>query len=288
MSPSTKKKLCVTCKSEISGHYCSNCGEKVIDEKDYSIKTFLHNTLHAFTNIDNTAFRSFYYLIKRPGFLTKEYLTGRRKPYLKPVQIFLIANLIYFIVQPLTKFNGFNTPLHTQMHRLPYSRIASVMVENKLEKSNVSYDDYERIYNTRSTTYAKSLIFLMIPMVALILKLLFIKSNRCFVEHLIFSIHMFSFYILYIFVLLFMILHFVIVWLYKLIPDPGSYNGVIEGLSILIVIITLFIYLYHAMNCFYGGRKITNALKSIVIPVGILFLIQVYRFILFFITFYTT
>ena len=35
-------------------------------------------------------------LITQPGLLTDAYVRGRRKPYLAPLQVFLIANLVFF------------------------------------------------------------------------------------------------------------------------------------------------------------------------------------------------
>ena len=291
MNNDVDKKVCITCKTNINGKFCSNCGEKIIDKEDYSLKNFLHNVFNAFTNIDSNFIKSFYLLIKKPGFLTKEYLIGRRIPYLKPVQMFLIANLLYFFIQPFSGVHGFNTPLNSQIKKLPYSKIVNKMLKEKISRLNISYDDYEKKYNKKSETYAKTLIFLMIPMFALILKLLYIKSKKYFVEHLVFSVHFFTFFIFYIFILLIIILRSLIYFLFIIIPDfiPDFVlqNITVETISIILMFIILFIYFYHSLNYFYGGRKVINALKSSVIPICTLLVIQIYRFILFFITFYS-
>ena len=40
----------------------------------------------------------------RPGFLTAEYLAGRRRPYLGPIRIYLVAAAIFFLAAPMAGF----------------------------------------------------------------------------------------------------------------------------------------------------------------------------------------
>ena len=190
---------CISCGTPLNGRYCAHCGGKVIDKQDYHLKQFLRQVFHAFTNFDANFVKSFILIVRKPGLLTKEYVIGRRKPYLKPVQMFIIANFIYFFLQPYTGVNGFNTPLNTQMNRLTYSSPIKKIVNNRLSQKGISIEEYTEKYNQKSEIYAKSLIFVMIPIFALLVFLLNVKAKRYFVEHLIFSIHFFVFYLFYFF-----------------------------------------------------------------------------------------
>ncbi|HIC27865.1 MAG TPA: DUF3667 domain-containing protein [Rhodospirillales bacterium] len=60
-----------------------------------------------------------------PGVLTKEYTIGKRKQFVKPITIFITANIIFFLIQPLGNINTFNTKLSQQLYEgIPYSGMA--------------------------------------------------------------------------------------------------------------------------------------------------------------------
>jgi len=44
--------------------------------------------------------RTFVTLVAHPGLLTREYVCGRRRRYLRPLQVFLMCNALFFFVQP--------------------------------------------------------------------------------------------------------------------------------------------------------------------------------------------
>ena len=187
-------KACISCGAVLSGVFCSNCGEKQIDKESYSIKNFFYRFISEVANFDGRVYTSFKLLFSRPGLLTHEYISGKRKPYLKPVQMFLIANILYFLIQPFTIYTGFNTTLQSQVKRQYYSDIANLeeIVEKKVEQSGLSYIEYERLFNTKSSIYARSFIFILIPLFAITLAVFFRGRREYFVEHLEFSVHFFA------------------------------------------------------------------------------------------------
>jgi hypothetical protein len=91
------KHVCKTCGNVFVGLYCNICGEKVIEAKDRSFKNFIGNFLTAITLADNRFLKTLWLTIKNPGFLSKEYANGRRVNYLRPLQVFFVLNLIYFL-----------------------------------------------------------------------------------------------------------------------------------------------------------------------------------------------
>ncbi|HEY0305220.1 MAG TPA: DUF3667 domain-containing protein [Longimicrobiales bacterium] len=42
-------------------------------------------------------YRTVYTLFRHPGRLTADYIVGRRRPYLKPVQVFLTISVLFFL-----------------------------------------------------------------------------------------------------------------------------------------------------------------------------------------------
>jgi hypothetical protein len=127
----------------------------------------------------------------------------------------------------------------------------------------------------------------MIPIFALCLYLINIRRKKYFMEHLIHSIHFYTFYIFYIFSV-FGVLHKLIVllcvkmnWL-DLVNIVGSSNF-IES----IILFVFILYLFFSQRELYQEKCIVSIGKSIAACGGIFIITIIYRFILFFIVYYT-
>ena len=89
-------KKTITCPSTLS-----RWREKAINpKKDLHLYDFIEQSIDAFTSLDSKIFQSFFVLIFKPGVLTKDYIIGRRVRYMKPIQIFFIASLIFYLILP--------------------------------------------------------------------------------------------------------------------------------------------------------------------------------------------
>src|ERR1700741_5514419 len=94
----TEPWICPTCSAAAVSAFCPTCGEQPLHARDLTLRGFLNQIFHALTSVDSRLIRSFVSLA-RPGFLTLSYLQGRRKPYLGPVPLFLMANVLFFAVE---------------------------------------------------------------------------------------------------------------------------------------------------------------------------------------------
>jgi hypothetical protein len=124
------------------GRFCASCGERRVGSDDLSFKRFVEHTLEAFTHVDGKVFNTLRTLFLVPGQLTADYLRGRRKPYLAPVPLFLACNLVFFLLLPLVRFNTFTTPLAVHMNDLPYSSVATEIVQHKLAATGEPLQTY--------------------------------------------------------------------------------------------------------------------------------------------------
>jgi hypothetical protein len=92
-----KEKNCLNCKAEVIGRYCHVCGQENIEPKE----SFGHLVMHFFediTHFDGKFFSSVLMLFKRPGFLPKEYMKGRRASYLNPIRMYVFTSAIFFFL----------------------------------------------------------------------------------------------------------------------------------------------------------------------------------------------
>ena len=97
---------CRNCDAPLRGQlYCGSCGQKSGHEVP-SLGEFLHEWLHDVFTFDSKLFQTLVPLLTKPGFLTLEYLSGRRARYARPLQLYLMASLGFFLLVAMT--GGFN------------------------------------------------------------------------------------------------------------------------------------------------------------------------------------
>ncbi len=88
---------CRNCKHTFSGKICNLCGEKVFDEKQLTTKHFFKQVLDFFLHWENKVLKTIKLNTFKPGFVTKENFNGIRVPYAKPVQLYLVMSVVFFI-----------------------------------------------------------------------------------------------------------------------------------------------------------------------------------------------
>ena len=99
----TESWTCPSCRIDVITPYCPACGERRLHPRELTIRGLSGQVFLAFTKIDGRLLNTFRCLVSRPGALTVAYLEGRRKPYLGPVGLFLVANVAFFAMESLTR-----------------------------------------------------------------------------------------------------------------------------------------------------------------------------------------
>ncbi len=88
---------CRNCKHRFTGKICNQCGEKVFNEKHLTAKHFLHQVIDFFWHWENKVLKTIKLNTFKPGFVTQENLRGVTVPYAKPVQLYLVMSIIFFL-----------------------------------------------------------------------------------------------------------------------------------------------------------------------------------------------
>ena len=188
----TEPWTCPTCNGRILTGSCPGCGESLLRRHDLTLRGFLGQITLACTNLDGPMFRSFRCLITRPGFLTVAYLEGRRKPYTLPLQLFLVANVLFFAMQSLVGAKVFSTPLDIHLHNQFWSTVAQRLVALRLEATDTPLEIYSPAFDQAVSLNAKSLIILMAVPFGLLLPIVFRRTRIPFVGHIVFSLHFYT------------------------------------------------------------------------------------------------
>jgi hypothetical protein len=271
--------VCKSCSNSFVGLYCNQCGEKIIEAKDRTFRSVIGKVLIATTIVDNRFVKSLRLTIFNPGFLSREYVDGRRVMYMRPLQMFFILNLIYFLFPVLQMFNS---TLNTQQTLLPHSKLARIIVAEKMKKDGFSLAGFELIYNEKTTGLAKLLIVIFVLIASIPLSLIFAKRNRYFTDHVALAVELTSFNLAVNAIGLTLLLGIISIFFHWIKVGWGLYLNDLT-LTIIFVLTNLY-FLFRASLTFYnqkGKRLIVKALLGIL---GLFLALEAYRFILFFIT----
>ena len=312
--PQRKEKNCLNCGTTVIGKYCHNCGQENIESRE-SFWQLVSHFFNDITHFDGKFFSTLKDLLFKPGFLSKEYMNGRRATYLNPVRMYIFTSFMFFLIffsvyhftdseiqdkgfeikgkteqainskdslNPLPGITVFGQkPLYNS--RAQYdSALKSGTVKDGWLQRNLTYKSIE-INNKYQNQQAKffndfinsllhhfpQMLFISLPLVALLLKLLYIRHKRFYyVAHAIFSIHF------YIFVFIAMLLIMGI----SRIEDVLKWNW-LNYINGTISIIIIF-YLYKAMRNFYKQRRAKTVLKYLLFSFTFFFII-VFLFVFF-------
>jgi hypothetical protein len=278
---SDPERICKSCSNKFQGLYCNVCGEKVLEPKDRTFKSFLQNILLAITFADNKFVKTLWLVVRKPGFISKEYAEGKRVNYIRPLQLFFILNLIYFLFTPLQLFN---TSLRTQLYLRSHSKLVQSMVFSKVGKDPLLLQGYELMYNEKSTSLAKLLVIVFVVVAAVPMAIIYRKRNRFFTDHVTLAVELTTFNLAVnaILLSLFLMLTNIVLHMSHL-----GWEKYIDDVTLTIVfVLTNTYFLFSAGRTFYNQRGYMLLVKIALGMLGLFVALEVYRLILFLVTFW--
>lgn len=138
-----EEKNCLNCGATVEHRYCPECGQENIETRQpfyYLITHFIED----FTHYDGKFWKTIKLLALRPGFLTQEYLAGRREKYVPPVKLYIFVSFITFFLSTILPSDNLddhsvNTNSTTQVkkdkkHPTPQELIHEFKKENYITK----------------------------------------------------------------------------------------------------------------------------------------------------------
>lgn len=261
-SPGTAIQFCGNCETPLRGRYCPVCGQDSYSRVT-SIRELMGDFFGEFLNLDSRLAHSLPPLIGRPGVLTKEYLAGRRARYIPPLKLYLFISVAFFFLLSLAwlqpEWLNVNLPNHgapkVQLSVKDQAKLANTpkWAQTLVQKGmSIRKDPHQFV----STMIGKlpTMMFLLLPLFAFFLKLLYIRRKRYYVEHLIFSLHYHAVVFLAAFVFLIA---------YALADRYGI--AAVTGNAGLVLWIYLTLYLILAMRKVYAQGWIKTFFKWFVL-----------------------
>jgi hypothetical protein len=271
---------CPTCKAEVGTAFCARCGERPIPPLDLTLRGVSRRLLHAFTSVDGRVARTLWQLLRHPGTLTVAYMEGARKPYASPVQVFLLANVLFFAVQSLTGTSIFGSSLESHLHQQDWSALAQSLLDRRLAATQESVARYAPVFDRANMLNAKSLVVLMtVPFVG-VLALAFLRRRQPFLGHMVFALHFYAF------ALLLFSLAVLAAGVHQLLGGAGLKSPQVDNVLSVINLSACTAYLYAAIGPAYAARGPARFVKALVLAIAVGAIVLGYRFMLFLITLY--
>ena len=281
MNPPESLHTCKSCGQLHDGFYCSRCGEKVLIPRERTLVFFFSQLFQAVTFAETKLWRSLRLILLSPGQYACDFSEGRRVKLMQPINLFLLANLIYFIF-PI--FDTFNTSLKTQMYDLPSAEIFHIE-ERVLEKSGqlgMSLEAFEREYNQLSSSNSKLLLIVLILFFAVGFAILNWKRRPLLWDHLNFALE-YGIYQLVVNTILFGYITYLIITIASWF---GTEWRLLNDLFLTaIVSVSILYFLVRGMNKYYRYSWMVATLFSILTLFWSYGVLQLYRWLLFEVTF---
>jgi hypothetical protein len=324
-------KTCLNCGAIVQERFCTRCGQENLEPKE-SLGHLISHFFEDLTHFDGKFFITVKDLILRPGFLTREYVAGRRMTYLNPIRMYIFISAIFFVAlfagssesnddhqdenthmvnvirqQLADSLRSAKTDsLHTVLNRTLAARLDTPKLGSKdesltmhfstngtvmidiLENKYKTVREYDSIQRTlpasakdkgtmhwilRNDVRQKEkhggrgrlhlevdirhdipkLMFVLLPLFALIVGWFYNRKKYYYVNHAIFSVHFHSF--VFLFFLFLLLLNLVI---------PGDWTGLI---LMAIAMVVVFTYLIAALHGMYGQSFWLALVKGLAITV---------------------
>jgi len=270
---------CRNCGTVTQGNFCQQCGQATHLHVP-SAREFLHEFIAHYVALEGKLWHSLKLLIFKPGLLTREYIEGRRIRYVEPLRLYLSFSIIFFFVIKMSGVGMMGgherTPRAEKAAKARVEQTAqteqtpvaappqeekekvkrgtdelkdiediSPALAKRVERiASMPREQQEELLKRTFFSYAPYAIFLMMPVFALYLKLLYLGSGRRYGEHFLFALHSNAF-------------AFLMLSLFAVAHNWGFVRFV--------VLVWLTFYLPTALRRVYGGSRKVTALRWMVL-----------------------
>lgn len=296
---------CKNCQEKLvsQANFCSNCGQKRISKLDF--KYIFEQFIEDLFNFDSKVFRTIKYLTIKPGFLSKEYIEGKRASYVPPVRLYIVLSVVFFFLIATFDFgdgknrefkignapenqeivDGVNFTMDGVSIDVPTTELKKMNFEGTLENylDSVTNNQGFAGYFTRKLAIAKvndrgfadilrdqfsMFLLLFLPFFALLYATVFSRNKKGFIGHLIFNLHLNSFIIFSIMI--------------GLVVGLALKNELIDLIWSILVVLFGQYYIIRAIMVFYERKWWAAIYKYLLLIFGYLVLAFLFIVVVFF------
>jgi hypothetical protein len=280
---------CPSCGHTMEQKFCSYCGEKRVNRHDFSLKHFIEEAVEGITHFDNKFFRTIKILITKPGKLAEDFSNGIRLRYMRPLQLYIVCNLIFFLA--VIFWTPFSQPLYSYWNYQPYTLLGSKdvvkdKVAEEIEAFKKNYDKsgtitvaltdkyfysaVEQKFNKSIKSQSKVFLIILIPTYAFLF-MIFFRRKRFIGEHFILATHFMAALLVY------------FLFAAYLINIPVNYFlGENNEITSILSMAVIFLYLAIAFKRFYKTSTWRSTFGALAVGSLTFVVWTLYRMLLFY------
>jgi hypothetical protein len=209
-----KLDTCANCGVGTPGAFCPQCGQKAV-HYHASVWELIEELFGELLQLDSRIGRTIVPFLFRPGQLTAEFNAGRRLTYSSPLRLYMLMSAIFFLVGALAP----QSATHVELNNKPIENMAPAdraQLDEALAKLTkeggitgrfgrrlqaLMQMDSQAIHKKVTdgmASKAPKAMFVLLPLFALLLKALYARRGRFYIEHFVFALqfHSFAFLVL--------------------------------------------------------------------------------------------
>jgi hypothetical protein len=270
---------CANCGAPLTGPYCAECGQHA-HQSSRAIGTLLHDAWHIVTHLDSRFWRTIGMLLAKPGNATREYFAERRARYLPPFRLYIVLSLLFFALASLSA----GSPTFGVLDLKDAGHAARAEAETGADADGalvLDTRDCDRVEafgwqrfkrpltdacrriaadHGRSVAHAfvaniPKMMFVFLPLMALLMLLLYWRPRRYYVEHLVYFLHTHSA----------LFLAFTLQMLAGLAMRPWpALRPAVDVVQFGVSVYAVW-YVYRSMRVYYGQGRVLTTCKLVVV-----------------------
>lgn len=190
-------------------------------------------------------------------------------------------NVLFFITQSVNEWKTLTTNLDVPFSSIHHQEIAKSMVKEELAARSITYKDHRPAFDAKAVIQVKSLVIIMVPLLAIFVAILSMGLHRYFIEHLVFSIHFYAFFPLYLSIANSLATLPLVAMQIVAVTATHRQSDLVTS-SVLFA--ALSIYLAIAVRTVYRNGRFVSIAKGLVPSYLVTNILYLYRFIRFLIT----
>jgi hypothetical protein len=176
---------CLNCGAPLSGAYCGACGQKATSPHP-TFHDLVHEFTHEMLHVDGRLFQSIRLLFTRPGQLTRDHTGGRRARHIAPLRLYLIFSVVYFAA---AAYVPHATTVRQDPKRGRVVTTGGVNISGDVLLGRLTEGEIEDRVHRAQHDWLPKLMFVLVPVWALLVMAVTRRERRHFPEHLYFSLH---------------------------------------------------------------------------------------------------
>jgi hypothetical protein len=171
---------CANCGAPLTGAFCARCGQEA-KPLDPPTRHFVMDFAQEFFDVDSRVLRSARRLVTSPGFLTREYVEGRRISWLSPLKLYLTASVAAFAMVALA---GSDAGLHIR-----FTTSGAAPSSGARVLGFGSYEELGAAISAAREVWVPRVMFVLVPLFGWLVGRVRRDAGRHYPAHLVFALH---------------------------------------------------------------------------------------------------